>query len=161
MTSIGPTLWLLATIGFISQVGISVMLPLLPLYATELGELADMREVEDPFVEIEALRAQYRVPEVPGLPGFTGGLAYVLDIERDFVDHYNHELIDILRIAGDGMENYRSHLRDLLTAHAAHTGSAWASKILDEMRDFLGKFWLVKPKAASLEALAENLRRAA
>jgi glutamate synthase (NADPH/NADH) large chain len=93
--------------------------------------------------------------------GFTGGLAYVLDIERDFVDHYNHELIDILRIAGDGMENYRSHLRDLLTAHVVHTNSAWASKILDEMRDFLGKFWLVKPKAASLEALAENLRRAA
>ena len=93
--------------------------------------------------------------------GFTGGLAYVLDLERDFVDHYNHELIDIQRIAVDGMENYRSHLRDLLTAHVAHTGSAWASKILDEMRDFLGKFWLVKPKAASLEALAENLRRAA
>jgi MFS family permease len=34
---IGPALWLLAAIGFISQVGISVMLPLLPLYATELG----------------------------------------------------------------------------------------------------------------------------
>ncbi len=35
--AIGPGLWLLAAIGFISQVGISVMLPLLPLYATELG----------------------------------------------------------------------------------------------------------------------------
>lgn len=35
--SIGPGLWLLAAIGFVSQVGISVMLPLLPLYATELG----------------------------------------------------------------------------------------------------------------------------
>jgi MFS family permease len=37
MGAIGPALWLLAAIGFISQVGISVMLPLLPLYATELG----------------------------------------------------------------------------------------------------------------------------
>jgi MFS family permease len=35
--AIDPALWLLAGIGFISQVGISVMLPLLPLYATELG----------------------------------------------------------------------------------------------------------------------------
>jgi MFS family permease len=35
--TIGPGLWLLALIGFVSQVGISVMLPLLPLYATELG----------------------------------------------------------------------------------------------------------------------------
>jgi MFS family permease len=37
IASISPALWLLAAIGFISQVGISVMLPLLPLYATELG----------------------------------------------------------------------------------------------------------------------------
>jgi glutamate synthase (NADPH/NADH) large chain len=93
--------------------------------------------------------------------GLTGGLAYVLDLERDFVDHYNHELIDIARIAGDGLENYRSHLRDLLLAHVEHTGSAWAGRIVEEMRDFLGKFWLVKPKAASLETLAETLRRAA
>ncbi|MBF6023189.1 glutamate synthase large subunit [Lysobacter niastensis] len=93
--------------------------------------------------------------------GFTGGMAYVLDTERDFVDRYNHELIDILRIAGDGFEHHRSHLRDLLEAHARLTGSAWTHRILDEMRDFMGKFWLVKPKAASLESLAENLRRAA
>jgi MFS family permease len=33
----GPGLWLLTAIGFVSQVGISVMLPLLPLYASELG----------------------------------------------------------------------------------------------------------------------------
>jgi hypothetical protein len=31
--AVDPALWLLAFIGFISQVGISVMLPLLPLYA--------------------------------------------------------------------------------------------------------------------------------
>ena len=30
--------------------------------------------------------------------GMTGGFAYVLDIDRDFVDRYNHELIDIHRI---------------------------------------------------------------
>jgi len=35
--AVDPALWLLAAIGFISQIGISVMLPLLPLYATELG----------------------------------------------------------------------------------------------------------------------------
>lgn len=35
--AVDPALGLLAVIGFVSQVGISVMLPLLPLYATELG----------------------------------------------------------------------------------------------------------------------------
>jgi glutamate synthase (NADPH/NADH) large chain len=43
--------------------------------------------------------------------GFTGGFAYVLDIERDFVDRYNPELIDIVRISTEGMENHLSHLR--------------------------------------------------
>jgi glutamate synthase (NADPH/NADH) large chain len=93
--------------------------------------------------------------------GFTGGMAYVLDLERDFVDRYNHELIDILRINSEGFENHRSHLLDLLETHAQLTGSGFAQKVIDEFRDFLGKFWLVKPKAASLESLADNLRRAA
>ena len=93
--------------------------------------------------------------------GFTGGIAYVLDLDRDFVDRYNHELIDILRVTPEAFDNYRSHLRDLIDAHARLTGSAWSARLLDEFRDFVGKFWLVKPKAASLEALAEDLRRAA
>ncbi len=93
--------------------------------------------------------------------GFTGGIAYVLDLDRDFVDRYNHELIDILRVTPEAFDNYRSHLRDLIETHARLTGSAWSARILDEFRDFVGKFWLVKPKAASLAALAEDLRRAA
>lgn len=93
--------------------------------------------------------------------GFTGGLAYVLDLDRDFVDRYNHELIDILRVTPEGFDNYRQHLYDLIETHAKLTGSAWSARLLEEYRDFLGKFWLVKPKAASLEALADELRRAA
>ncbi len=93
--------------------------------------------------------------------GFTGGLAYVLDLERDFVDRYNHELIDILRINPEGMENHLQHLRGLIVAHVRETHSAWGRAILDEFRDFSGKFWLVKPKAASLESLVDALRRAA
>jgi len=93
--------------------------------------------------------------------GFTGGLAYVLDLERDFVDRYNHELIDIVRISPEGMEHHTQHLRALIGAHVRETGSLWGQALLDEFRDFLGKFWLVKPKAASLESLVDALRRAA
>jgi glutamate synthase (NADPH/NADH) large chain len=93
--------------------------------------------------------------------GFTGGLAYVLDIDRDFVDRYNHELIDVLRITPEGMEHHRHHLRALLRCHVEYTGSAWGAQLLEEFRDVAGRFWLVKPKAASLEQLAEELRRAA
>ena len=72
-----------------------------------------------------------------------------------------YEANGIVRIAPESFDNYRQHLTDLLEAHATLTGSAWSARILDEFRDFVGKFWLVKPKAASLEALANELRRAA
>jgi glutamate synthase (NADPH) large chain len=93
--------------------------------------------------------------------GMTGGFAYVLDLERDFVDRYNHELVDIHRISLEGMENHLQHLRRLLRMHVAVTGSAWGQRLFDDFRDVLHKFWLVKPKAASLEALTDELRRAA
>ncbi|MDZ4814300.1 MAG: glutamate synthase large subunit [Pseudomonadota bacterium] len=93
--------------------------------------------------------------------GFTGGFAYVLDMDRDFVDRYNHELIDILRLSPEGMENHLQHLRRLVVQHVSETDSTWGRTLLTDYRDFLGKFWLVKPKAASLDSLIETLRRAA
>jgi len=93
--------------------------------------------------------------------GMTGGFAYVLDTERNFVDRYNHELIDIHRISPESMEVHAHHLRALLTQHVAATGSEWGDMILEEYRGFLQKFWLVKPKAAELSSLIESLRQAA
>ncbi len=93
--------------------------------------------------------------------GMTGGFAYVLDIERNFVDCYNHELIDIHRISPETMEAQLHHLRTLVLQHVEETGSAWGEMILDDYRTFLPKFWIVKPKAAELGSLIESLRRAA
>jgi glutamate synthase (NADPH/NADH) large chain len=93
--------------------------------------------------------------------GFTGGFAYVLDTERDFVDRYNHELVDIHRITMEGMEQNLQHLRHLIEAHVRETGSRWGSEILNDLRAYIGKFWLVKPKAAAIDTLIVNLRRAA
>jgi glutamate synthase (NADPH) large chain len=85
----------------------------------------------------------------------------VLDTERDFVDRYNHELVDIHRIQSEGMETHYHHLRGLIESHQKLTGSAWAREILNDFRSFAPKFWLVKPKAADIDSLIENLRRAA
>ena len=93
--------------------------------------------------------------------GMTGGFAYVLDIERDFVDRYNHELIDITRITPESMEAHLHHLHCLIQRHVELTGSEWGASILDDYRSFLPKFWVVKPKAAELGSLIESLRRAA
>jgi glutamate synthase (NADPH/NADH) large chain len=93
--------------------------------------------------------------------GFTGGFAYVLDLDRGFVDRYNHELIDIHRISPEGMESNLQHLRSLIQQHVRETGSSWGEEILNDLRSFLPKFWVVKPKAAAIDSLLENLRRAA
>jgi len=93
--------------------------------------------------------------------GMTGGFAYVLDMDRDFVDRYNHELIDIHRISRESMEAHLHHLRSMLMQHVEATGSQWGEQILDDLRTFLPKFWVVKPKATELGSLLESLRQAA
>jgi len=93
--------------------------------------------------------------------GMTGGFAYVLDIDRYFVDRYNHELIDIHRITPETMEAHLHHLRSLITQHVEATGSEWGSQILEDYRTFMQKFWVVKPKAAELGSLIASLRQAA
>jgi glutamate synthase (NADPH/NADH) large chain len=93
--------------------------------------------------------------------GMTGGFAYVLDMDRNFVDLYNHELIDIHRITPESMEAHLHHLRSLLSDHVTHTTSKWGEEILEDYRTFLPKFWVVKPKAAELSSLIESLRQAA
>ncbi|HEU4624839.1 MAG TPA: glutamate synthase large subunit [Steroidobacteraceae bacterium] len=93
--------------------------------------------------------------------GFTGGFAYVLDLNRDFVDRYNHELIDISRIQPESMQSHLQHLESLIEQHVAETGSPWGEEILADFRTYIGKFWVVKPKAASIDSLMTNLRRAA
>jgi glutamate synthase (NADPH) large chain len=93
--------------------------------------------------------------------GFTGGFAYVLDQDRSFVDRYNHELIDILRLTNEAMLNNVQHLQELIRMHVTETGSVWGDEILNDLRSYIGHFWLVKPKAASIDSLIENLRRAA
>jgi glutamate synthase (NADPH/NADH) large chain len=93
--------------------------------------------------------------------GMTGGFGFVLDLENRFVDRYNHELIDIHRIQAESMEAHRHYLRDMIAEFVRETGSAWGQEILDDFRDYVGRFWLVKPKAADIHEVLDTLRQAA
>jgi len=93
--------------------------------------------------------------------GMTGGFAYVLDEKRNFVDRYNHELIDIHRVVSESMEAHENYLRTMITDYAKVTGSAWAQQILEDWADYVGKFWLVKPRAAEISSLIDSVRAAA
>ncbi|HUR41919.1 MAG TPA: glutamate synthase-related protein, partial [Verrucomicrobiae bacterium] len=93
--------------------------------------------------------------------GMTGGFAYVLDEKRGFVDRHNHELIEIHRILAEHMEAHQHHLQQMIQDHVEATGSAWGKVILEDFRDYLSRFWLVKPKAADINSLLAAIRAAA
>ncbi len=44
------------------------------LEVEDSGEVTEQRHVADPLAEIERLRQQYDVPQLPGMPAFSGGL---------------------------------------------------------------------------------------
>ena len=85
--------------------------------------------------------------------GMTGGFAYVLDMEREFVDRYNMELVDIQRITAEATESHRVFLKNMIREHVRETGSAWGQELISNFSDYASKFWLVKPKAATLNSL--------
>ena len=90
--------------------------------------------------------------------GMTGGLAFVLDEDRAFIDRYNSELVEIHRVAAESMEAHRHFLRDNIQEFVTETGSAWGAHLLANFEDYVGKFWLVKPKAADINQLLSRLR---
>jgi glutamate synthase (NADPH/NADH) large chain len=93
--------------------------------------------------------------------GMTGGFSFVLDLDKGFVDRYNHELVDIHRITTEPMEVHRNYLLALIGEFVAETGSAWGREILDDYASFLPRFWLVKPKALEIHSLLDALLNAA
>ena len=90
--------------------------------------------------------------------GMTGGFAYVLDQDRSFIDKFNSELVEIHRVNAEYMEPYRNHLRNNIREFVEETGSDWGAYLVDNFEDYVGKFWLVKPKAADLDRLLSRLR---
>lgn len=88
--------------------------------------------------------------------GMTGGYAYVLDLEGDFFDRCNHELIDMHRISSEQTENHRINLMSIIKEHVAKTGSQWGQTILHDFEHYVRKFYLVKPKAANIASLLKT-----
>jgi glutamate synthase (NADPH/NADH) large chain len=91
--------------------------------------------------------------------GMTGGIAYVLDLDRSFIDRINNELIDIHRIVDGSMESHRVYLSAAIQEYVDETGSEWGQYILENFSHFKRKIWMVKPKAAEFDSLLETLQR--
>ena len=90
--------------------------------------------------------------------GMTGGFAYVLDQDRSFIDKYNSELVEIHRVSCRVHGALPQSPAQQYQGVREETGSEWGAQLLENFEDYVGKFWLVKPKAADLDRLLSRLR---
>ena len=92
--------------------------------------------------------------------GMTGGFALVYDEDGQaggsLAEKYNNELIDINRINDEKTGEHRAFLREKLEKHLLYTGSARARWMLEHFDDVVNRFWLVKPKALTLDSLLKD-----
>lgn len=88
--------------------------------------------------------------------GMTGGFALVYDEDGQFVHCLNNELVDMNAINDEKTDEYRSFLRQRLEKHLLYTGSARARWMLERFDDVVDRFWLVKPKALTLDSLLKD-----
>jgi len=88
--------------------------------------------------------------------GMTGGFALVYDEDGHFSEKYNNELVDINRINDEKTGEHRAFLREKLEKHVLHTGSARARFLLEHFNEAVNRFWLVKPKALTLDSLLKD-----
>ncbi len=75
--------------------------------------------------------------------GMTGGMAFVLDDEGDFLERLNGDTVIAVRVESAYWE---SVLRNLVEAHAEATGSPLARDLLQAWRRTLARIWQVCPK---------------
>ncbi len=75
--------------------------------------------------------------------GMTGGMAFILDLDRNFEKHANPESLVWQRLDSDYWEE---HLKSLIEAHHRTTDSNWSETILRDWDRWRERFWQVCPK---------------
>lgn len=78
--------------------------------------------------------------------GMTGGVAFVYDKEKEFIDKLNGELVFAQRIDTDDSDEVRQYLKRILKKHYNETKSDKTLNILNGFRQEVRYFWLVMPK---------------
>ncbi len=86
--------------------------------------------------------------------GMTGGMAFVYDDEADFMDRLNKESVIVQPVE---TAHWRNVLFDLVRAHVGETQSKFASNLLNDWAQEVGRFWQVVPKEI-VDTLANPVR---
>lgn len=79
--------------------------------------------------------------------GMTGGLAIVLDLRETLNKRTNFEHVELMPLVEPECETYQAQLEELLDEHIKNTNSPWATKIRNNLANYLNYFTVVIPKA--------------
>lgn len=88
--------------------------------------------------------------------GMTGGFAYLRDNDGQLTRRLNHELVEAVKVEAPII---KEHLRGLINEHHEATGSLYSRQLLNDFDTVVGEFYIVKPKAASLDDLLGHRAR--
>jgi glutamate synthase (NADPH/NADH) large chain len=93
--------------------------------------------------------------------GMSGGLAYVLDLEGEFVRRCNGAMVDLEPVLPDSEDD--ATLRRLIENHVRYTGSKRGKEVLEQWASTRGRFVKVFPKEyrRALAELAAKTKAAA
>ncbi len=86
--------------------------------------------------------------------GMSGGIAYVLDLQGDFVNRCNLEMVLLERVEDPAEAD---QLRTLISRHALYTDSGVGRRVLDNWNELLPKFVRVIPK--DYKRMLEQIRK--
>jgi len=75
--------------------------------------------------------------------GMTGGTAYVFDLENDFKDKVNQEMVELDYLTETEDE---ALVKEMIKEHLKYTGSDRAAEILNNWQDYKAKFIRVMPR---------------
>lgn len=87
--------------------------------------------------------------------GMSGGMAFILDLDRTLPDRLNTEMVEAIRIDTESTEPYRVYLLELITEYVEKTGSQFGQEVIDNFSRYLHNFWLVKSRAINVEKLLD------
>ncbi|WP_044411368.1 glutamate synthase large subunit [Thiomicrospira microaerophila] len=85
--------------------------------------------------------------------GMSGGMAFILDMDRTLPDRLNPEMVEAIRVDTENTEEYRLYLKALVTEYVEKTHSPWGQEVLANFSHYVGHFWLVKSRAIDVDSL--------
>ena len=93
--------------------------------------------------------------------GMTGGLAFVYDKSNTFKDKINQQSVEIGCLSNKEFSKHQNYLLKLLNEYCNKTSSIVAENIINNYKEEIKNFMIVKPKASSYKELLTLITKVA